>query len=295
MNKLSNPGSFLGALSLGLLLSACGGGGDSAGAPAGGGGGGGGGGTPVAVTSHLPGQDCLSCHRTGGSGAGKGIFTVAGTVYKNDGTAQTAATVNLYTHNTSTLLVALTTDGLGNFFTTQAVSALVPAPGQQFAVGADVAVRTSGGSRSMPGVITNGSCNACHGAAGAGNPGRVVAQAGGQPGISIASSAGNGESLDVATAVSLVDALIPKIIDQPVAASAPAGSGAQFMVSAAASSPVYYQWRRNSEALVGATGTVLDIDPVSASEDGASFDVVVTNAFGSVISEPVLLSISQPE
>jgi mono/diheme cytochrome c family protein len=176
MNKFSTRSASLSTLAICLLMSACGGGG-AADTPASNGGGTVPGGTTVPIRSHNAGQNCLSCHRTGGSGAAKGVFTVAGTIYRSDGTAQTNATVNVYLDNPRTLQAALPTDGLGNFFTTQAVSALVPAPGMQFAVGARTEVSTSAGVRSMPGIITNGSCNACHGAAGAGNPGRVVAQA----------------------------------------------------------------------------------------------------------------------
>jgi hypothetical protein len=127
-------------VALGLLLSACGGGGGDAGGSSSGGtggtggtGGSGGGGT-VAVLSHNAGMNCMTCHRSGGTGAAKGIFTVAGTVYRNDGSAQTNATVILVPSGSNTIQATLTTDGLGNFFTTQTVAALVPAAGQQFAL-----------------------------------------------------------------------------------------------------------------------------------------------------------------
>jgi Regulator of chromosome condensation (RCC1) repeat len=171
-------GEFFSVVALGLLLSACGGGGGDAGGSSSGGtggtGGSGGGGT-VAVLSHNAGMNCMTCHRSGGTGAAKGIFTVAGTVYRNDGSAQTNATVILVPSGSNTIQATLTTDGLGNFFTTQTVAALVPAAGQQFALGANVTVRPAGGtSRTMPGVITNGSCNSCHSSSG--GVARVTAQ-----------------------------------------------------------------------------------------------------------------------
>src|SRR6478735_2875906 len=91
----------LGALALCLLMTACGledppaavpidgTGGSGGGAPATGGSVGG-----VAILSHNAGQDCMSCHKSGGGG--KGIFTVAGTVYQNGGMPQTRATVSVY-------------------------------------------------------------------------------------------------------------------------------------------------------------------------------------------------------
>jgi mono/diheme cytochrome c family protein len=147
--------------------------------------------------SHNAGMNCMTCHSSGGSGAAKGIFTVAGTVYRNDGSAQTNATVILVPSGSNTVQATLTTDGLGNFFTTQSVAALVPASGQQFAQGANVTVRPTGGSsRTMPGVITNGSCNSCHSTAG--GVGRVTAQLSdpvpADGNVRAAAASGNGES-----------------------------------------------------------------------------------------------------
>lgn len=129
----------------------------------------------VAIKSHNAGQDCLSCHKSGGTGASKGIFTVAGTVYNNNGGAQTSATVAIYTAGTNNVQATLATDGLGNFWTTQTIAALVPAAGQTLVQGVKAVVQPmGGGSRAMLGVITNGSCNSCHSSAG--GVARVTAQ-----------------------------------------------------------------------------------------------------------------------
>jgi Regulator of chromosome condensation (RCC1) repeat len=170
------------ALALSLLLSACGPGDPVAAVPiSGSGGSGGGGGTAagggsvggVAILSHNAGQDCMSCHKTGGTG--RGVFTVAGTVYRGGGGAQTAATVNIYPQGSTTAQATMTVDGLGNFWTTQTVAALVPAAGQTLVQGVRaVVVPTGGTSAAMLGVISNGSCNACHSPAG--GTGRVTAQ-----------------------------------------------------------------------------------------------------------------------
>jgi hypothetical protein len=203
MNMFQGRLPLLSALAASALLAACGGGGSSdGGTPAGGGGSGGGGGTtpPPQATSHNPGQNCLSCHRSGGAASSR-IFTVAGTVYKNDGSAQTNASVVLYPDGSNTAQATISTDGAGNFYTAQAVASLVPAAGQQFALGARVVVRVGSNSRSMPGVITNGSCNQCHSPGG--GTGRVVAQTVPQPGVTAAAAVGNGESLSAATPRSL--------------------------------------------------------------------------------------------
>jgi hypothetical protein len=192
--------SLPGALALCLLLTACGPSDPPEAVPINGSGGSGGGGATtggtvagVAIRSHNAGTDCMSCHKAGGTG--RGVFTVAGTVYKDSGTPQIQATVEIYPNGSSTAQATMATDGLGNFFTTQPVASLVPAAGQQFALGAHVVVRaTGGGSRSMLGVITNGSCNSCHSSAG--GVARVTAQQlDPQFGVSTAAAIGNGESL----------------------------------------------------------------------------------------------------
>jgi len=190
-----------------LLLTACGPGDPPEAVPIDGVGGSGGGGSPggsvggVAILSHNAGQDCMSCHKAGGSGASKGIFTVAGTAYRNDGSPQIHATVMIYPQGSDTAQATMTVDGLGNFWTTQPVAALVPAAGQQFALGAHPVVRpTAGTSRSMLGVITNGSCNSCHSTSG--GVARVSAQLVDSQHVSIASADGNGESLATAEAAS---------------------------------------------------------------------------------------------
>lgn len=158
----------------------------------------------VAILSHNAGTDCLSCHRSGGSGASGGIFTVAGTVYRDSGQPHTMATVQVYPDGDNNPQATMTTDGLGNFFTTQPVASLVPAAGQQFARGARVVVRSSNGSRSMLGVITNGSCNACHSAAG--GVARVNVQNADVPfGVSTQSAGGNGESAAISAAPAIAE------------------------------------------------------------------------------------------
>lgn len=170
------------ALALCLLLTGCGPGDPPAAVPinGSGGSGGGSGGSAgggsvggVAILSHNAGQDCMSCHKTGGTG--RGVFTVAGTVYRSGGGPQTAATVLIYPQGSNTPQATMTVDGLGNFWTTQTVAALVPAAGQTLVQGVRAVVQPTGGtSAAMLGVISNGSCNSCHSPGG--GTGRVTAQ-----------------------------------------------------------------------------------------------------------------------
>lgn len=113
-------------------------------------------------TSHRIGQSCLTCHKTGGSAT---KFTVAGTIFKSGGTVGNPnATVRLYAHNTNTVVSTLVTDKCGNFYTTAAVSGLF-VQGGPLVNGVDPVVEDSvGGLHTMPGLITSGGCNGCHGA-----------------------------------------------------------------------------------------------------------------------------------
>lgn len=202
--------STAGVIALCLMLSACGGVGETDAGPPGQSSGGTSNGTSTgtttpttggtAIMSHNAGQDCISCHKAGGAGASKGIFTVAGTVYNNNGGAQNNATVSIYAAGTNNVQATLSTDGLGNFWTTQAIAALVPAAGQTLVQGVNAVVRPTGGaSRSMLGVISNGSCNACHSSAG--GVAKVTAQLlDSGPSVHTAAASGDGESGTSATA-----------------------------------------------------------------------------------------------
>jgi hypothetical protein len=104
--------------------------------------------------SHNAGRNCLQCHN-GGSEAP--TWTLAGTVYRSDGvTANPAATVRLTRgpDGTGGVVLTLTTDGSGNFYTASSVD---------FGAGLFPEVSGSDGVRvSMPTTVPNGACNSCH-------------------------------------------------------------------------------------------------------------------------------------
>lgn len=89
----------------------------------------------------LPGQDCLACH----DGAQALRWTVAGTW------SRAGATVTLADSRGRT--VTLTTNQVGNFYTSQALA---------FPLTARV------GGQQMPDPVTYGGCNRCHGSGGGG-------------------------------------------------------------------------------------------------------------------------------
>ncbi len=105
--------------------------------------------------SHRSGQDCMSCHKQGGSG--EGWFLVAGTTYDIAKTnVYPNANVKLYTgvNGTGTLKYTIQGDALGNFYTTQNID---------FGTGLYVSVQGTGAPKNMLTVVTNENCNSCHG------------------------------------------------------------------------------------------------------------------------------------
>lgn len=104
--------------------------------------------------SHKAGENCMSCHKSGGSG--EGIFVVAGTVYNSNKTAvYPNATIRLYSgpNATGTLVGMVEVDGKGNFYTTESTD---------FGTGLYVSVEGNTSTNHMISKVTDGACNSCH-------------------------------------------------------------------------------------------------------------------------------------
>jgi hypothetical protein len=105
--------------------------------------------------SHNMGQNCMNCHKQGGSG--EGWFNIAGSVYDSlKISTYPNATVNLYTgpNGTGSLKYTINADALGNFYTTGSID---------FSGGLYPSVQGAGSTKYMSSVITTGQCNSCHG------------------------------------------------------------------------------------------------------------------------------------
>jgi hypothetical protein len=106
--------------------------------------------------SHNTGQNCMNCHKSGGSG--EGYFNVAGSVYNAQlSAAYPNAVVKLYTqaNGGGTLRATVYADAKGNFYTTANID---------FSGGLYPAITgTSGNISYMPVSTTVGACNNCHG------------------------------------------------------------------------------------------------------------------------------------
>ena len=83
----------------------------------------------------------------------------------------------------------------------------------------------------------------------------------------------------------------PSITLQPIGASVSAGAAATFVVVAAGTAPLSYQWRKNGSSITGATSASYTTPATVEGDDGALFSVVVTNSAGTVTSSNATLTV----
>ena len=86
--------------------------------------------------------------------------------------------------------------------------------------------------------------------------------------------------------------VLPSITTQPSNQAVSVGQTATFSVVAAGTPPLAFQWRKTSVNVVGATSSSYATPPALASDSGATFDVVVTNAAGNVTSSAATLMVN---
>jgi alpha-tubulin suppressor-like RCC1 family protein len=91
----------------------------------------------------------------------------------------------------------------------------------------------------------------------------------------------------------------PVFTRQPESISAVLGDRVLISASVSGSLPMFFQWRRNGEQLTdgpGLTGSrtlTLELDPVDESSTG-TYDLLITNNHGNVVSAPAVLTIRVP-
>ena len=83
------------------------------------------------------------------------------------------------------------------------------------------------------------------------------------------------------------------ITTQPVSISKTAGAAASFTVAASGTAPLSYQWRKDGSNIAGATSATYTIPSINAAH-AASYDVIVTNVVGSIVSSGVMLNVNTP-
>jgi len=95
-------------------------------------------------------------------------------------------------------------------------------------------------------------------------------------------------------ATSAAAATAPSISTQPASATVTVGKTATFSVIASGTAALTYQWKKNGAAVSGATSPSYTTAATAASNNGAQFTVVVSNAAGSVTSSAASLNVTAP-
>jgi hypothetical protein len=95
-------------------------------------------------------------------------------------------------------------------------------------------------------------------------------------------------------AFSVVDSSAPpSIVNPPASISGIVGGNANFIVGAAGTPPLSYQWFFNGSSLDGQTNKLLALNSLTAEQSGG-YRVVITNVFGAVTSAVASLLVDQP-
>ena len=89
-----------------------------------------------------------------------------------------------------------------------------------------------------------------------------------------------------------ISAAAVQITTQPANQTVSGGQSAIFSVTAAGSAPLQYQWQKNGTAIAGATGSSYTTAAAVNGDNGSNFTVVVTNAAGSMTSNPATLTVT---
>jgi outer membrane protein assembly factor BamB len=93
------------------------------------------------------------------------------------------------------------------------------------------------------------------------------------------------------TGSGLVDPPEPKILRDPDPQSGVVGGNVQFRMGGQGRWPLSYQWYRDDQKIAGAIGSELVLPSVNLADGGASFYVVLSNAFGATTSKWARLNV----
>jgi Abnormal spindle-like microcephaly-assoc'd, ASPM-SPD-2-Hydin/Immunoglobulin domain/Immunoglobulin I-set domain len=111
--------------------------------------------------------------------------------------------------------------------------------------------------------------------------------------VTVTGTVGNVTSNPATLTVTAV-AVAPSITTQPANQTANAGQTATFSVTATGTATLTYQWKKNGTAINGAISASYTTPATTASDNGATFTVTVTNATGNVTSSATTLTVNLP-
>jgi hypothetical protein len=122
-------------------------------------------------------------------------------------------------------------------------------------------------------------------------PATLAADTGAKFDVIVSNSAGSATSA-MATLTVNAAAVAPTITMQPANQSVTAGQTATFSVTATGTAPLTYQWQKNSANITGATAATYTTPATVSGDNGAQFDVVVSNSAGSKTSNTATLTVN---
>jgi hypothetical protein len=109
--------------------------------------------------------------------------------------------------------------------------------------------------------------------------------------VVVSNSAGNLTS-NTATLTVNAAAVAPTITTQPANQTVTVGQTATFLVVAAGTAPLSYQWQKNGANISGATSSSYTTPATTSADNGSTFKVVVSNSVGSVTSSVGALTVT---
>ena len=87
-------------------------------------------------------------------------------------------------------------------------------------------------------------------------------------------------------------AVAPRITTQPASQTVTAGQTATFAVVASGTAPLSYQWQKNGANIAGATSASYTTPATTSTDNGSTFQVVVSNTAGSITSNAATLTVN---
>ena len=116
--------------------------------------------------------------------------------------------------------------------------------------------------------------------------------------ITIAFSAGSADQpkidgIEIVAAIGSPPATAPVISTPPASQTVTIGRTASFTVAATGTGPFTYQWQKRGVAIAGATGASYVTPGTIAADNGADYEVVVSNSRGPTTSAKAILTVNQ--
>jgi hypothetical protein len=98
----------------------------------------------------------------------------------------------------------------------------------------------------------------------------------------------------VTSALAIVAVTNLAILSPPASVLAPYTGTASFSVAAVGALPLSYQWRKSGAPINNATNTIFSL-ALLGTKDAATYDVIVSNSFGTLTSAPATLTLGGPQ